>query len=177
MAYVDASKRDKIKAALKQVIPAHWRYSVRVYNHSSVSLTVTQVDQAFMDGVTESDHVLEEFKNFGVFKFNHHWPKTICTGASLQLMERIVEAMNTDNYREDSEHPDTTHVGHYVDIYFGKSQEQPLKVLTDDEVQAIVKKLPGEVAERKLERMLAKVEKAGSADTPTTDKPTVDLNW
>lgn len=177
MGYVDAAKREKIKTALKQVIPAHWRYSVRVYNHSSVSLTVTQVDQAFMDGVTESENVLEEFKNFGVFKFNHHWPKTICTGASLALMERIVEAMNTDNYREDSEHPDTTHVGHYVDIYFGRSQEQPLKVLTADEVQAAVKKQPDEVAERKLERTLAKVEKAKSSELSTTDKPTVDLNW
>lgn len=177
MAYVDAYKREKIKEALKKVIPAHWRYSVRIEHQSTVCLTITQVDRAFMDGVTESEYTLETYQQFGSFKFNHHWPKTICSGESLAIMERVIEALNTDNYRDDSEDPDTLHVGHYVDIYFGKQDGKPLTVLEPDRVDTVVKKLPANVKKRKMDRVLAKIEKALPAETAHPKDPTVDLNW
>lgn len=180
MAYIGHEKKAKVKVALEKAVPPSWRYSLRVDRQSTFVLTVTQVTEGFVAELTGHEPIADTIRDHGCFTFNHHWPGTQCTGAALETMCAIIDALNLDNYRQDSEDPDTTHVGHYLQIRFGKDSDNRLKILTSKEAKIAAENRVKSPSTTKIDRALDKVEKE-RAKNPEAITPAplgaVDMNW
>lgn len=107
MAYVNKEKKAKIAAALKTVMPKDWKYSLAVNNHSTIVLTVRSapIDLVEMNGGHRSVNTYHYKKHF--------------EGELLTTIDKIVDALNTDNFDKSDIQSDYFHVGHYVDFQFG----------------------------------------------------------
>lgn len=101
MAYVDQAKKAKIAAALRAVVPAGWKYSLAVQNHSTIVMTVAA---APLD--IGGDRV-----DVSPYHHQRHYGETFT---------KIFEALNTDNFDNSDIQTDYFHVGHYVRLQLGR---------------------------------------------------------
>lgn len=111
MAYVPKELKAKVHTALKDIIPKTWKWSLAVQHHSILVLTISK---APVDLLTLND---------GHRDLNVHWYKDHFKTAPkevLELLVRIVTAMNTDNHNRSDIQSDYFDVGHYVTVQFGK---------------------------------------------------------
>lgn len=170
MAYVNKEKKEKIAAALSKVIPITWKYTLSIGNHSTIVLKVYQVDHSFIaDGLLQIDQLSslkESLDSSGYFVLNRHShfqkDDTDRSGV-VSLMNDIIDAMNTDNYDNSDSMTDYFDVGHYVDIRFGL-YNQPLKVLSPEETEAVVaKKTKKEARSSPITRAISKATEGASA--------------
>lgn len=115
MAYVDQPKKAKIAAALKLAIPASWRYSLAVANHSTIVLTIKSAPVDLLAAImNKCDSV------GGNVSLNHYYLDRAYTGALLATFEAIKGAMDTDNHDRSDTQSDYFDVGHYIAINVGK---------------------------------------------------------
>ena len=56
MAYIDQTKKAKIAANLKKVVPAGWKYSLAVRNHSTIVLTISAAPVNLIAELVSSEH-------------------------------------------------------------------------------------------------------------------------
>ena len=146
MAYVSKEKKATIAAALKKVIPAGWKYSLAVANHSKINLTIISapVDivsayvnfivakAALKSGEFERKNSLEHAawaENRGYIDVNEYHLDNQFTGELLETFEKICDALNTDNFDNSDVYTDYFHVGHYVGIRVGR-WDKPFVVTT-----------------------------------------------
>lgn len=127
MAYVDQTKKAKIAATLKTIMPKGWKYSLAVENHSTIRLTIAQAPVnllAEMARVHNTKHHLVaqhcEAKQTDHSGVNHYYLDDAFDGDLLVLFKKIVAALNTDNFDKSDIMTDYFHVGHYVDIQIGR---------------------------------------------------------
>lgn len=108
MAYITQETKKLINAALKDVIPKSWKWSLGVDNHSSLVLTVSSGDI--------------ELPSTDV-SFNHYWiDKNSLNKQSQVLMKKIIETINKtgSNYNNSDIQTDYFDVGFYINIHFGR---------------------------------------------------------
>jgi hypothetical protein len=128
MAYVDQSKKALIAAALKPVMPAGWKWSLAVQNHSTIVLTITS---APVDLLAEVKRVVDaraerrgeqpiDGKTFTNFDVNHYHLDTAFDGELLETFRKIVDALNTNNHDRSDIQSDHFDVGHYVAVKLGR---------------------------------------------------------
>ena len=112
MAYVDQTKKAKIAAALKLIVPGSWRYSLAVSNHSTLVLTIKSAPIDLMGN----------FAGSGVtaLQLNCYYLDNAYTGELLATFEAIKKAMNLDNYDNSDIQRDHFDIGHYIAINIGK---------------------------------------------------------
>ena len=115
MAYVSQDKKAKIAAALKPVVPAGWKYTLSVHNHSMIVMTVRS---APVDAI-EMCNRGSEYPTTGYFSVNHyHFERHLPDLA--ETLAPIFAALNTDNHDRSDIQTDYFDVGHYVDLRFGQ---------------------------------------------------------
>lgn len=127
MAYVDKSKKARIQAALKPLMPKSWKWSLAVQNHSTIVLTIAQ---APVDLLAETARVHNSKHHLvaqhGVADrrdhadINHYHLDGAFDGELLETFKKIVAALNTDNFDKSDIMTDYFHVGHYVAVKLGR---------------------------------------------------------
>lgn len=125
MAYMNQVKKAAIAAELKKVMPAGWKYSLAVSNHSTIVCTIAsapvdliaEYNAANADRVTSwGDKVQPVEGNLDVNHF--HYDKAFTT--SLPVIEKIIAALNLNNHDRSDSQTDYFDVGHYVDLNVGR---------------------------------------------------------
>lgn len=137
MAYVSKEKKAKIAAALKQVVPAGWKYSLAVHNHSQIVLTIqaapVDIIEAYVNFAAarcvlkgdnfERNNLLQHAARVATDRnldVNEYWLENQFTGELLEVFNKIRDALNTDNFDNSDVYTDYFHVGHYVGIRVGR---------------------------------------------------------
>lgn len=137
MAYVSKEKKAKIAAALKQVIPAGWRYSLAVRHHSKIALTIqsapVDIIEAYVNfaaaraGIRGDEYDRKNLLQHAAYvaerrslDVNEFHLDSQFTGELLEVFNKIRDALNTDNFDHSDVYTDYFHVGHYVGISVGR---------------------------------------------------------
>lgn len=120
MAYVDQAKKQRIAAALKQVMPPDWKYSLAVQHHSTCVLTISAAPVDILSVLSCTGAAQWARIN------PYHYQSQIRDPALVQLFDRIIAAMNTDNYDRSDLQSDYFDCGHYIKINVGR-WDRPFK--------------------------------------------------
>lgn len=121
MAYMNQEKKTSIAAALKKVVPAGWKYSLRVRHHSTIVMTVTAAPVDFSDKVDWFNGIPRS-----EYKVNcHHFERNIICDEFRATVKAIMDCLNLDNFNNSDTMSDYCHVGHYVDLTFGGTNDKP----------------------------------------------------
>ena len=127
MAHVDQAKKQKIAAALKDVVPKGWKYSLSVRNHSTICMTIRSapIDLiAISNEVSkakriqrgyEPGYAAEKSLDINVYHTDFHYE-----GELLETINKILGALNTDNFDKSDLMTDYHHCGHYVSLFVGR---------------------------------------------------------
>lgn len=119
MAYMSQEKKAQIAAKLKAVVPAGWKYSLSVRNHSTLVLTIASAPVDLL--ATINRHAQEDVRHPMTYAsvyfraVDRHFE-----GDTLQIMERIAEALDDGNHDRSDLQSDYFDVGWYVDINIGR---------------------------------------------------------
>ena len=123
MAYVNQDKKAKIAAQLKKVVPSGWKYSLAVRNHSTIVMTLRQAPVDILGNIKATVEVSDphNLKSAILTHWSvnpYHYEKQF-SGAVLGVIERIMDALNLDNYDKSDIMSDYFDVGHYVELNVG----------------------------------------------------------
>lgn len=114
MACVNQEKKAKIAAALAPVVPAGWKYSLAVRNHSTIVCTISKAPVDIIAAFQPE----RPTTNIDV---NVYYVKQHCKDAAIaEVLQKIVDALNTDNFDKSDIMTDYFNVGHYVDLNVGR---------------------------------------------------------
>lgn len=114
MAHVSKEKKAKIAAALAAAMPKDWKYTLKVDSHSTIVMTISQAP------VPPDDLVRKDAGSNIAFALNPYYPAQTFSGKTLELVVVALQCLNTDNFDKSEPMSDYFHVGHYVDIQFGR---------------------------------------------------------
>jgi hypothetical protein len=131
MAFVSKEKKAKIAAALKIALKnSGIKYSLAVRHHSTIVMTIKSgpidfiknyLDQKdysnMMLSPKELDTVTPHLTNINVNTYHY---KTHFTGPASEILGKIIDCLNLDNYDRSDSQSDYYDVGHYVDVNIGR---------------------------------------------------------
>ncbi len=128
MAWMNQEKKTAIAARLKTVVPAGWKYSLSVYNHSTIVMTISQapvdiighaagvsLERNPLDGWAVNQKELRTYWDVNPYHLN-----TQFKGGLLETFEKILAAMNEGNHDKSDMMTDYFDVGWYVSIKVGR---------------------------------------------------------
>jgi hypothetical protein len=115
MAFMDQTKKAKIAAALKKVVPSSWKYTLRVHHHSTIIFTVSAAPVDLFNL-----HANREQWTDGYIQLNEYYLERQYTGEVLAIMLKIREALNIDNFDHSDVQTDYFCVGHYANMHIGR---------------------------------------------------------
>ena len=127
MAYVNQELKARIKAALKPIMPADWKWSLAVRNHSTIVLTISAAPADLLGEIercAQANAEREGRQNYfrkdgGHADLNvYHFRRAL--DEHVELFARIIDALNTDNFDNSDLMSDYHHVGHYVTVQIGR---------------------------------------------------------
>jgi hypothetical protein len=123
MAYMSQENKAKIAAVLKVVIPADWKWSLAVRDHSTICLTIASapvdlVASYASRGMEEASRAAAVRKGH-VDVNQHHW-KDHFNPELVDVFEKVFEALNLDNHDRSDSMTDYFDVGHYVRVSIGR---------------------------------------------------------
>jgi hypothetical protein len=127
MAYMNQENKAKIAANLKKVVPAGWKYSLAVRNHSTLVFTLRQAPVDILGnirGAVEAkgnayDDSPNKVKVETYWQVNPYYVESQFTGEVRDVMLRIKDALNDGNWDKSDIQTDYFNVGWYVDINIG----------------------------------------------------------
>ena len=119
MAYVDQTKKAKIAAAVKAAVPADWKYSLRVDNHSTIVMTVAAAKKNLLEAFASSEYFNPKTATHTSVN-PYHYRNHIVDGEVADVVGKVIEALNTDNFDHSDIHTDYFYVGHYVSLQIGR---------------------------------------------------------
>lgn len=147
MAYIDQTKKAKIVAALKAVMPKGWKYSLRIQHHSSITMTI---QAAPVDLYTLCTY---ESKSESYIQLNTYYLENAYTDAEIvKVLKAAKAALDTDNFDKSDISADYFNVGHYVYMHVGAFERpfvctapavaaEPKQELTAEEMKARIQQL------------------------------------
>lgn len=135
MAYVNQERKAQLAASLKKVIPAGWKYSLAVRNHSTISLTISAAPVDLLAEYARIANAKYEARGEGLRYEEvptHHQVNVYHLDTqfdeSLPAFEAIRTALNAGNHDRSDSQTDYYDVGWYVDIQIGR-WDKPFVVL------------------------------------------------
>lgn len=120
MAYMNQERKQRIAAKLKTIVPKSWKYSLAVDNHSSIAMNIKSAPWDVI-GYLRANAEYANDRDYA--QINHYWLKEHLAGAPaefVELMQKIVNALNNGNHDNSDIQSDYFDVGWYVDVNFGK---------------------------------------------------------
>ena len=118
MAYMNQDKKAKIAAALKQVVPAGWKYSLAVRYHSTIVMTISAAPFDLIGAHKKSEYFDPATETHTTVN-NYHFRSHLDDECVADVFEKIFECLNLDNFDESDIQTDYFHVGHYADLRIG----------------------------------------------------------
>ena len=112
MDYMDQTKKAAIAAALKKVVPAGWKYSLRVRNHLSIDMTIQSAPVDLLAAF--GDHY-----QVNTYHYDRHLEKN-GRADLVPVFDAIVAALNLGNHDNSDIQTDYFDVGHYVTLSIGR---------------------------------------------------------
>jgi hypothetical protein len=141
MAYMNQEKKAKIAAALKQVMPKDWKYSLRVMHHSTIIMTI---QSAPVDLYTLCTY---ESKSSSYIQLNEYYLENAYKDEKiLAVLLAAKSALNIDNWDKSDIQTDYFNVGHYAHIHIG-GFGKPFAVRDSEKPTAAPQEAPAPVAE------------------------------
>lgn len=117
MAYMDQERKALLAAELKKVVPAGWKYTLAVRNHSTIVMTITEAPVDLCTERVRSDYSMDGCH----FSVNPYWVETqFKPGAARDAIVAILSALNTGNHDRSDTLSDHFDVGWYVDLNVGR---------------------------------------------------------
>lgn len=127
MAYMDQTRKARIAAELKNVMPQGWKYSLGVQNHSTIVLTIQSAPVDLIAAIkARSAQVAMQRGNEDYARdivdaqLNEFHLDMQFEGELLATFERIKDALNVGNHDRSDIMTDYFDVGWYVQINVGK---------------------------------------------------------
>lgn len=126
MAYVNKEKKAKLVAAVKAVMPKTWKATFAVRNYSGIIMTIKSTPFSLEDifGKDACDKMSDYNRVDGVLghvDVNHRYiDRHIKNKEVMTILEKIVKALDTDNYNNSDPYTDYFDIGHYIELQFGK---------------------------------------------------------
>lgn len=129
MAYMNQEKKQRLATEIKKVVPKDWKYSLRVRNHSTLVMTVTQapvdvVGIARASHEARNDRIRPEYDPYqgGNVDVNpYHYERQFSADPKFaETLGNILGAMNVGNHDRSDIQTDYFDVGWYVEVTFGK---------------------------------------------------------
>lgn len=126
MAYINQDQKAKIAASLKRVIPAGWKYSLAVRNHSTLVLTISEAPVDLLGNwfatvnarrANQNDEPMEPTGSVGI---NTYYVREQFSSDLSPKFVAILDAMNEGNHDRSDLQSDYHDVGWYTDIRIGK---------------------------------------------------------
>lgn len=132
---MNQERKKAIQSRLKEVIPKTWKWSLRVENHTSITLTIKAADVDLIEEVAATNRSRYPVDGWAVrnperrndIQLNEYHLDTQFT-SSYPIMARIKEAMNVGNHDRSDIQSDYFDVGWYAYIHLGR-WDRPFKVL------------------------------------------------
>lgn len=119
MAWVNAEKKAKIKVALDEALKGTGvKCTLAVDNHSTIVCTMKSGPIDFI--ANYNNNVSNSMGNRQYIDVNPYWYQDHFTGEALDVIAKIIGALNTDNFSDCDMMSDYHHVGHYVRLNIGK---------------------------------------------------------
>jgi hypothetical protein len=112
MAYMNQTKKAVIAAALKQVVPADWKYSLKVLHHSEIVMTIKSAPVNLIENLYGSQE-----PNVHVNQYWAHEHLNDCPEKAIILA--IIDCLNTGNWDNSDSQTDYFDVGHYMSLNIG----------------------------------------------------------
>lgn len=112
MAHMNQEKKAKIAAALKQVVPAGWKYSLAVREHRTIVMTISAAPVDLINKLYDTDRrraIVNEYSAKDQLK----------NCAEKEVILQIIKCLNLNNFCHSDPMTDYFHVGHYVDLFIG----------------------------------------------------------
>ena len=114
MAYVNKEKKAKIVEAVKKVLPKDWKVTFAVHNYSTIVCTIRKAP-------VDLEMFGDRYGFEGYMSVNHyHLDKYPGDKKVLEILNKIADALNTDNYNNSDIMTDYFDVGHYIELRFGE---------------------------------------------------------
>jgi hypothetical protein len=133
MAYMNQEKKATIKANLDKALKGTGvKYSLSVNNHSTIVCTVKsapidlvenfiQTDVKSFRGKKMDQSQIDYIRQRQYLDVNPYWYKEHFSGKALELVDKIVKAMYTADYYDNSDpQTDYFNTAYYVDVNIGK---------------------------------------------------------
>lgn len=115
MAYMNQAKKKEIAALLKTFMPKSWKYSLSVDNHSSIVMTIKSAPVDLIALNLKKSESTQDCLSINTF-----YAKDAYEGEVGQLIVKIVEALNLNNFDNSDSMSDYFHCGHYVNLNVGR---------------------------------------------------------
>lgn len=114
MAYMSQEHKKRIAKELKKVLPKDWRYTLAVKHHSSIVLNIWEGPAEIMiNGKGETAQ-----KQYSPNEY--YLAEAFQDERIGQFFIEVKKALDLDNFDNSDPTTDYFHVGHYVDINFGR---------------------------------------------------------
>ena len=123
MAYMDQEKKAKIAAALKEVMPKRWRYTLSVQHNSILTLIIVSTPIDLFAQITTPLGKPTKYYAINAYSLDRQFK-----GELLEIFEKIKAAMNLNNYDNSNARTGYFDVGHYVRMEIGK-HDRPFKII------------------------------------------------
>lgn len=128
MAYMNQEKKAAIATKLKDIIPAGWKYSLRVRNHSTLVLTIAAAPVDLLNTVPAIERRWPIDNQNGYRQVNTYRLNQEFSGKLLDTFTAIMDAMNTGNRGNSDIQVGYFDEGHYFNINIG-AWDKPFKVI------------------------------------------------
>ena len=131
MAFMNQDKKAVIAAQLKAVMPAGWKYSLRVHHHSTLILQIASAPVDLLNARPDDAEIRAGYRinTSGNYRgINLYHLDAEFSGDLLATFEAICAAMNLGNHDNSDPMTDYFDVGHYISISIG-AWNKPFKVV------------------------------------------------
>jgi hypothetical protein len=133
MAFMNQERKKRIADDLKKVIPADWKYSLKVRDHSTICLTIRQAPVDLIQEAKNAGASVEKGQMY--YRFNpYHWDKLDWPAKLHKVLQGIFDALYKGNHDNSDPMTDYFDVGWYVDVSIGEWDNPFLHVIKNKEV-------------------------------------------
>jgi hypothetical protein len=168
MAFMSKERKETLVSLVRKAIPADWKWSVRVRNHSTIVLTIRQAPidllQDLRDNGVELDATVQHFT------LNPYHYKNYMSPELGKVFDEIFTALNTGNHNNSDAMTDYFDVGWYVDVQIGEWDNPFLHAIKPSAHDKYLKKVSGMVQNHKTKKLIPKGKVFGTGANDVSDK-------
>ena len=115
MAWMNQERKAELVAAAKAVLPADWKVSFGVRNHSTIVATIKQAPKTVLADYKKCVENSDPNPSVNIYHIDNQWQ-----GKTLEILKKLNTALHKGNHNNSDIMTDYFDVGWYVDIGFGK---------------------------------------------------------